>query len=70
MADEPCGRLQRVAGVPREVVAWMDHERYPNLLLVNADCFTAQEEAAVSAALTMRQYSVQQLMNALAKTRG
>lgn len=70
MADESCGRSQRVAGVPREVVAWIDHERYPNVLLINADCFTAQEEAAVTTALTGQQYSAHQLMNALAKAKG
>jgi hypothetical protein len=70
MADEPCGRAQRVTGVPQEVVAWIDHDRQPNLLLLNADCFTAQEEAAMTAALTGRQYSAQQVMSVLVKVKG
>jgi hypothetical protein len=70
MADEPCGRAQRVAGVPREVLAWIDHERQPNLLLLNADCFTEQEEAAVTAALTRQLRNAAQVVNALAKAKG
>jgi hypothetical protein len=67
MANEPCGRAQRVAGVPGEVVAWIDHQRQPSLLLLNADCFTAQEEAAMTAALTRRQCSALQVLSALVK---
>jgi hypothetical protein len=59
-----------VSGVPREVVAWIDHDRQPNLLLLNADCFTEQEEAAMTAILARQQHSALQVINALVKAEG
>lgn len=70
MAEEPCGRAQRVSGVPGEVVAWIDHDRQPHLLFLNSGCFTAQEEAALSAVLVRQQYSALQVMHALIEARG
>jgi hypothetical protein len=70
MADAPCDRAQRVAGVPREVVAWIDHERHPDLLLINADCFTVQQEAAMTAALARQQYSALQVLSVLVAAEG
>lgn len=70
MASQPCGRAQRVSGVPREVVAWIDHDRQPHLLLLNADCFTAQEEAAMTAALTREQYNALQIMEGFVTAKG
>jgi hypothetical protein len=59
-----------VSGVPREVVAWIDHDRQPNLLLLNADCFTAQEEAAMTAVLGEREYTPLQVLSVLGKVEG
>lgn len=70
MAVKPCVRAQRVSGVPGEVVAWIDHDRNPNLLLLNSTCFTAREEAAMTAALQGKQFTPLQVLGALVRTEG
>jgi len=56
--------------VPGEVLAWIDHDRQPDLLLLNAECFTAQEEAAITAILRREQYTAREVMDALVGTGG
>jgi len=70
MARQPCRRAQRVLRVPGEVLAWIDHDRQPDLLLLNAECFTAQEEAAITAILRREQYTAREVMDALVGTGG
>lgn len=61
-------RAHRVHGVPRGVVAWIDHERHGELLLLNADWFTIQHEVAFTAVLADGAYTAPRLLDALTTT--
>lgn len=69
MARHTYRRTLRVDSVPWGVVAWIDHDRHGNLLLLNASVFTAEQEEAITAVLAGGNYTARQVLNALA-TRG
>lgn len=68
MASQPCYRAQRVSGTPRSVVAWVDYERHGGVLLLNADRYTAEEEAAITAVLKRGDYTTPQAIAAFVTT--
>ncbi|GAA2948932.1 hypothetical protein ACFPN0_14785 [Kitasatospora cinereorecta] len=63
MATRPCRRAHRVTGAPWGVIAWVDHDRHDDLLLLNADRFTAQEEEAITEVLAQGDYSARQALD-------
>lgn len=69
LTAQPCHRAQCVQGVPREVVAWIDHDRDDNVLFLNGDRYTAAEEAAITEALQRGDHTADQVMAAFT-TRG
>ena len=70
MASKLCHRAQRVQGTPAQVVAWVDYERHDGVLLLNADRYTAQEEAAITAALKRGDYTTPEVIAAFVTTGG
>ncbi|WNI20312.1 hypothetical protein [Actinacidiphila sp. ITFR-21] len=56
--------------MPREVIAWIDHDQRPDLLLLNADCFTTEQEEAISAALAEQQCTPRQVLNSFVAGEG
>lgn len=64
MASQLCHRAQRVPGTPRQVVAWVDHERHAGVLLLNADRYSADEEAAITAELRRGVYTAPEVVAA------
>lgn len=49
---------------PWGVVAWVDHDHSDNILCLNADHFTAQEEEAITALLAEGRYTTRQVLDA------
>ena len=70
MATQPCRRAQRVSGASQDVIAWVDHERHADVLLLNATYFTADTQQAITAVLEQGEWSVQQVIAALVTTGG
>lgn len=70
MAVEPCREALRVAGVPQEVIAWIDHDQRPHLVFLNAECFTAEQERTISAALARGNYTLLQVLDSFVKGEG
>jgi molybdopterin-guanine dinucleotide biosynthesis protein A len=70
MATQLCRRAHRVVGAPREVVAWIDHDRHDHLLCLNAALFTAQVEEALTTLLAQGEYTVRQVIEAIATMGG
>lgn len=70
MAIVSCRRARRVSGAPGGVVAWIDHELHGDLLFLNAACFTAQDEKALTTALVQGSWTSLQVLNALLTTGG
>ncbi|BBA98262.1 hypothetical protein RVR_4389 [Actinacidiphila reveromycinica] len=68
LTSQPCHRAQRVIGVPREVVAWIDHDRLTGVLLLNDQCFTAGDAEAISDLLERGDYSAADVMAAFTTT--
>jgi hypothetical protein len=68
LTAQPCHRAQCVPGVPREVVAWIDHDRHDGVLFLNGDRYTAAEEAAITDALGRGDYTAAQVMAAFTTT--
>ncbi|MGW1989675.1 hypothetical protein [Embleya sp. NPDC001921] len=65
MVRRPRRRSLRVAGVPKAVLAWIDYDRHPEVLLINGDVFTEQDEEAITAALAGAKYTTRQVLEAL-----
>lgn len=68
VASQTCDRAQRVPGTPRQVVAWVDYERHNGVLLLNADRYTVEEEAAITAVLKRGDYTTPQVIAAFVTT--
>ncbi|WP_143665753.1 hypothetical protein [Streptomyces griseus] len=70
MTTQPFHRARRVSGAPYGVVAWVDHEHHAELLCLNADRFTTQQEQRLNALLAMDSISASEVLGAIASPGG
>ena len=70
MASGHCRRAKLVSGAPRSVVAWIDQELHEDVLFLNADLYTAAQEAAITAALNRGRFTTSQVIAAFVTTEG
>lgn len=70
MASGHCRRAKRVSGAPRQVVAWIDQELHEDVLFLNADLYTAAQEAAITAELERARLPTSEVIAAFVTTGG
>ncbi|WP_328439311.1 hypothetical protein OHA71_23530 [Streptomyces sp. NBC_00444] len=58
-----------MSGAPTTVAMWIDHERADDVLCLNADLFTEEQEHAITGALRRGDYSARELVCALVPAR-